>query len=250
MTRRLNWLARRSRSIRITSSYIHTTLVAALALAGHDAEARDALQRYLALPSTGPLKTIAAWKAYYSAQGGDPARVESNERTYDGLRKAGMPERMTQTRKLAAILAADVVGYSRLMGEDEAGTARAVQGTSRSGDADRSRIRRPARQDDGRRRAPGISVSRRGGRVRDPHAAADGRAQRGRPRGPTHPLPHRHQSRRRADRRRGYFRRRRQYRGAARSHLRAGRHMHLRLRLTIMCAAGSRPSSSTSARRR
>jgi len=33
---------------------------------------------------------------------------------------------MTETRKLAAILAADVVGYSRLMGEDEAGTARAV----------------------------------------------------------------------------------------------------------------------------
>ena len=44
--------------------YIHATLVAALALAGHDAEAREALQRYLALPSTGPLKTIAAWKAY------------------------------------------------------------------------------------------------------------------------------------------------------------------------------------------
>ena len=72
--------------------YVHATLVAALALAGHDAEAREALQRYLALPSTGPLKTIAAWKAYYSAQGGGPARVESNERTYDGLRKAGMPE--------------------------------------------------------------------------------------------------------------------------------------------------------------
>jgi hypothetical protein len=28
---------------------------------------------------------------------------------------------MTETRRLAAILAADVVGYSRLMGEDEAG---------------------------------------------------------------------------------------------------------------------------------
>ncbi len=55
-------------------------------------EAREALQRYLALPSTGPLKTIAAWKAYYSAQRGDPPRVEFNERTYDGLRKAGMPE--------------------------------------------------------------------------------------------------------------------------------------------------------------
>src|SRR6202142_4235618 len=34
---------------------------------------------------------------------------------------------MTETRKLAAIMAADVVGYSRLMGEDEAGTAQAVR---------------------------------------------------------------------------------------------------------------------------
>ena len=34
---------------------------------------------------------------------------------------------MTEARKLAAILAADVVGYSRLMGEDEAGTARLVR---------------------------------------------------------------------------------------------------------------------------
>ena len=34
---------------------------------------------------------------------------------------------MTATRRLAAILAADIVGYSRLMGEDEAGTARAVR---------------------------------------------------------------------------------------------------------------------------
>ncbi len=69
--------------------YIHAALIAALALSGHDAEAREALQRYLALPSTGPLKTIAAFKAYFSAQGG---RVETNERIYDGLRKAGMPE--------------------------------------------------------------------------------------------------------------------------------------------------------------
>jgi TolB-like protein/class 3 adenylate cyclase len=34
---------------------------------------------------------------------------------------------MTATRRLAAILAADVVGYSRLMGEDEAGTAKIVR---------------------------------------------------------------------------------------------------------------------------
>jgi class 3 adenylate cyclase len=34
---------------------------------------------------------------------------------------------MTETRRLEAILAADVVGYSRLMGEDGAGTAKAVR---------------------------------------------------------------------------------------------------------------------------
>src|SRR6202161_2814213 len=34
---------------------------------------------------------------------------------------------MTGTRKLAAIMAVDVVGYSRLMGEDEAGTALSVR---------------------------------------------------------------------------------------------------------------------------
>jgi TolB-like protein/class 3 adenylate cyclase len=34
---------------------------------------------------------------------------------------------MSETRKLAAILAADVVGYSHLMGEDEAGTAKLVR---------------------------------------------------------------------------------------------------------------------------
>jgi adenylate cyclase len=72
--------------------YIHAILVAALALTDHDVEAREALQRYLALSSTGPLKTIAALKAYFSAQGGGPPRVEANERVYNGLRKAGMPE--------------------------------------------------------------------------------------------------------------------------------------------------------------
>ena len=34
---------------------------------------------------------------------------------------------MTAARRLAAILAADVVGYSRMMGEDEAGTATLVR---------------------------------------------------------------------------------------------------------------------------
>ena len=93
MTRRLKRLARRSRSIRHYVQYIHVTLVAALALTGHDAEAREALQRYLALPSTGPLRTIAALKALLLRTGrrSTPAS-RSNERVYDGLRKAGMPE--------------------------------------------------------------------------------------------------------------------------------------------------------------
>jgi adenylate cyclase len=86
-------LARRAIAINPNyTQFIHATLVAALTLSGHDAEAREALQRYLALPSTGPLKTVAAWKAYFSAQGGGPPSVEINERMCDGLRKAGMPE--------------------------------------------------------------------------------------------------------------------------------------------------------------
>ena len=72
--------------------YIHAVFIAALALAGHETDAREALKRYLALPSTGSLKTIAAFKAYFSAQGGRPPRLEADERVYDGLRKAGMPE--------------------------------------------------------------------------------------------------------------------------------------------------------------
>ena len=70
--------------------WAHTMLVAALALTHQDAEAREALQRYLALPSSWPLKTIAAWKAHDESQHWLPAEV--SERVYDGLRKAGMPE--------------------------------------------------------------------------------------------------------------------------------------------------------------
>ena len=74
---------------------MHLNLVAALALTDHDAEAREALQRYLALPSIGPLKTIGACKAYLESQHGLPREV--GERTYDGLRKAGMPEGEAKT---------------------------------------------------------------------------------------------------------------------------------------------------------
>jgi class 3 adenylate cyclase len=39
---------------------------------------------------------------------------------------------MTAAPKLAAVLAADVVGYSRMMGEDEARTAKAVRARRRA----------------------------------------------------------------------------------------------------------------------
>jgi TolB-like protein len=44
---------------------------------------------------------------------------------YAARRERGV---MAETRKLAAIMAVDVVGYSRLMGQDESGTALAVRG--------------------------------------------------------------------------------------------------------------------------
>jgi class 3 adenylate cyclase len=41
---------------------------------------------------------------------------------YDPLQRTGEVPVARERRKLAAILAADVVGYSRLMGRDESGT--------------------------------------------------------------------------------------------------------------------------------
>ena len=88
-------LARRAIAINPNVAIIHLNLVAALALTDHDAEAREALQRYLALPSTGPLRTIAACKAQLESRHWVPREVR--ERTYDGLRKAGMPEGEAKT---------------------------------------------------------------------------------------------------------------------------------------------------------
>jgi adenylate cyclase len=85
------------RTIAINPNYLpwaYTYLVAALALTGHDTEAREVLQRYLLLPSAGPLKTVAAWKALTEAQNGDQRFVEAHERMYDRLRKAAMPEEL------------------------------------------------------------------------------------------------------------------------------------------------------------
>ena len=87
------------RAIAISPDYNpipHANLIAALALTGHGAEANETLQRYLALPSSGQLSTITAWKAFYKAkvsnQHSDPRVLESYDRAIEGLRKAGMAE--------------------------------------------------------------------------------------------------------------------------------------------------------------
>ena len=70
-------------------------LVAPLALTGREAEAREALQQYLASASSGQPKTIAAWKAYndhFINANTDPRLVEAFDRFYEAVRKAGMPE--------------------------------------------------------------------------------------------------------------------------------------------------------------
>ena len=82
------------RAIVIDPSF-SSDLVAPLALTGHEAEARETLQRYLALPSSVQPRTIAAMKAYndhFVNANTDPRLLEAFDRYLEGLRKAGMPE--------------------------------------------------------------------------------------------------------------------------------------------------------------
>jgi hypothetical protein len=72
---------------------LHFNLIAALALAGQEAEAHEAFQNYLAAVPRGP-KTIAAWKTFAALYISmpNPRHHESWDRYFDGLRKAGMPK--------------------------------------------------------------------------------------------------------------------------------------------------------------
>jgi len=85
----IEW-ARRSITINPNFSPALAVLAAALALTGHEAEARDAEQRRIAV---SPFKSIATLKA----RGTPPPSADPRVRVYfdrfvDGLRKAGMPE--------------------------------------------------------------------------------------------------------------------------------------------------------------
>jgi class 3 adenylate cyclase len=57
------------------------------------------------------------------AKGSCPIRNHSFRRSAQGRNAGGM----TATRRLAAILAADIAGYSRLIGVDEGGTLQTLK---------------------------------------------------------------------------------------------------------------------------
>ena len=89
----IEW-ARRAIAIDPTFRQSHPTLIAALGWTGRQAEAHEAIQRYLALFPGGP-GTIAAWKAVKAQKtnsDSDPRVLEFWDRLIEGLRKAGLPE--------------------------------------------------------------------------------------------------------------------------------------------------------------
>ena len=83
------------------------------------------------------------------------------------------------TRRLAGILAADVVGYSRMMGADEAGTLAKLQALRREViDPAIAAHRRPPGQGHRRRGARRIRQRGRGGALRDRCSEPDARSSR------------------------------------------------------------------------
>jgi len=91
--RSIEW-SRRAIAIKANNLWAYFDLIAALALTGREAEAHETLQSYLASVPSGP-KTIAAWKAAVApvARADSPPRyLESLDRIYEGLQKAGVPE--------------------------------------------------------------------------------------------------------------------------------------------------------------
>ena len=91
----------------------HFFLTAALAMQGELTAAAAARDTLLGAPA----------RIFAHLDDGKPAAYERVERApLRRLPKGWSAAGMTATRRLAAILAADVAGYSRLMGMDEEGT--------------------------------------------------------------------------------------------------------------------------------
>ena len=146
---------------------------------------------------------------------------------------------MSETRKLAAILVADVVGYSRLAGADEDRTLSRLRGL-RSDLIDPAIAAHHGPRGQAHRRRQHHRVPQRGrrGTLRNRSAERHGRAQRRPAAGTPHRVPYRHSSRRRRrGKRRRPHGRRRQYRRPPRRHRSTRRDLSFRGRLSSGAAA-------------
>ena len=86
---------------------------------------------------------------------------------------------MTEQRRLAAIVSADVAGYSRLMGRDESGTLAALKAIRQEVvDPAIASARRAHRQDHRRRAAAGVPERGQCRALRGRGADGDGRPHR------------------------------------------------------------------------
>ena len=107
----------KARNANPAPAYIHAFLAAAYALRGETERAFVELAEARRLGDVGVYSSIARAQAPYSLRNREnsrPLRSHFVRRSTQG-RNA---RRMTATRRLAAILAADVAGYSRLIGAD------------------------------------------------------------------------------------------------------------------------------------
>jgi len=87
--------ARRAVEISPNNSAPYLYLIPALALAGQESQAHEALGHYLHLTNSGAPRTVAGWKsnrAQVVNEHTDPRYVEYWDRLIEGLRKAGLQE--------------------------------------------------------------------------------------------------------------------------------------------------------------
>ena len=96
-------------------------LAAAFAQFGRLDEAHSAVEAGLAL---NPAFTVSRARTLWTAMSDDPTHLAAARAYFRRLAQGRGPRALTAARRLAAILAADVVGYRRLMGADEIGVGR------------------------------------------------------------------------------------------------------------------------------
>ena len=108
------------RSVQHNPNYLPgwISLASSAAMTGREVEARMAAKHVLATRTC--VYNPAGCKAFADQQ---PEKFAALHHDNASLRTA----RMTEQRRLAAILVADVVGYSKLVGSDEAGTLAQLQ---------------------------------------------------------------------------------------------------------------------------